>query len=331
MKKLLVTAALIVNSRGEYLLAQRPRGKAHEGLWEFPGGKIEAGEDAATALARELKEELDLELLASEAHGVYTHVYVQEKLALTLTVLRVSAWRGNPIGLEGQAHRWVSAARIHRLQMLSADRPIALELGLPNTLLITPEPPAPGSGISARRLWLRALERSLEQGQKLILLRVKQAPLIEHHAIAALARDMVRQHGAEIMLQDDAELCERWRFGGVSLTAKALNLKKLDRSKKRTLPVEFWLSASCHSAAELSLANAIGCDFATLSPVLATPSHPGAPSLGWPRLAELLSAPSLPVFALGGLAAPDLAAAKAAGAWGVAGISAFWAAQDQQL
>ena len=323
MKNLTVAAALIVNSRGEYLLAQRPRGKAHEGLWEFPGGKIEAGEDAAAALARELKEELDLELLASTPHAVYTHVYAKEKIALTLTVLRVSEWRGAPMGLEGQAHRWVCAARIHRLQMLSADRPIALELGLPNTLLITPEPPAPGSGISARRVWLNALERSLEQGQKLVLLRVKQSPLIEHHAIAALARDMVRQHGAEIMLQDDAELCERWRFGGVSLTSKALN-----RSKKRTLPVEFWLSASCHSAAELSLASALGCDFATLSPVLPTQSHPGAPSLGWPRVAKIISAQTLPVFALGGLAASDLVAAKLAGAWGVAGISAFWATQQ---
>ncbi len=322
MKHSSVAAGLIVNTRGEYLLAQRPRGKAHAGLWEFPGGKIEEGEDAASALARELKEELDLELLSSAPYGVYTHIYAKEEVALTLTVLRVMAWRGTPVGLEGQAHRWVSPARIHRLQMLSADRPIALELGLPDTLLITPEPPPPGAGGGARRIWLSALERALLRGHKLVLLRVKQSPLIAQHAIAALARDLVKQHGAEIMLQDDAELCERWRFGGVSLTSKALAC-----SKKRLLPAELWLSASCHSSAELSLANAIGCDFATLSPVLPTLSHPGAPKLGWPRVTEYLSAQSLPVFALGGLAATDLAVAKAAGAWGIAGISAFWSAQ----
>ncbi len=322
MKNLAVTAGLIVNARGEYLLAQRPRGKAHEGLWEFPGGKIEAGEDAASALARELKEELDLELVSSEPHGIYTHVYEKEQLSLALTVLRVSEWRGNPIGLEGQAHRWVSPARIHRLQMPSADRPIALELGLPDTLLITPEPPAPGSGGGARRIWLSALERSLAQGHKLVLLRIKQSPLIAQHAIAALARDLAKQHGAEIMLQDDLELCERWRFGGVSLTSKALA-----RSKKRLLPPELWLSASCHSPAELSLASALDCDFATLSPVQPTLSHPGAPILGWPHVAEYLSAQTMPVFALGGLETSDLAAAKAAGAWGIAGISAFWVAK----
>ena len=72
----------VVNARGEYLLAQRPRGKAHEGLWEFPGGKIQAGEDAATALAREIKEELDLELLACEPHGVYSHIYEKEQISL---------------------------------------------------------------------------------------------------------------------------------------------------------------------------------------------------------------------------------------------------------
>ena len=326
MKNLSVTAGLIVNARGEYLLAQRPRGKAHEGLWEFPGGKIEAGEDAASALARELKEELDLELVSSEPHGVYTHVDEKQQLVLTLTVLRVSEWLGNPIGLEGQAHRWVSPARIHRLQMLSADRPIALELGLPDTLLITPEPPAPGSS-AARRIWLSALERSLAQGHKLVLLRIKQSPLLAQHAIAALARDLAKQHGAEIMLQDDAELCERWRFGGVSLTLKALSQKSPGRNKKRTLPPELWLSASCHSEAELSLASTLGCDFATLSPVLPTSSHPGAPTLGWPRVAEYLSAQTMPVFALGGLVEADLAAAKAVGAWGIAGISAFWAAE----
>ena len=322
MKHLSVTAGLIVNARGEYLLAQRPRGKAHEGLWEFPGGKIETGEDAASALARELKEELDLELLASEPHGVYMHTYTEDELALTLTVLRAKAWRGTPVGLEGQAHRWVSPARIHRLSMPAADRPIALELGLPDTLLITPEPPAPGSGTGARRIWLSALERSLERSHRLVLLRIKQTPLIAQHAIAALARDIAKQHGAEIMLQDDIELCERWRFGGVSLTSNALA-----RSKKRLLPTELWLSASCHTPAELSLASALGCDFATLSPVLPTSSHPGAPSLGWPRVAEYLSAQSMPVFALGGLSAPDLSAAKAAGACGIAGISAFWATE----
>ncbi len=327
MKNISVTAGLIVNARGEYLLAQRPRGKAHEGLWEFPGGKIEAGEDAAAALARELKEELDLELLASEPHGVYTHVYEKEQLNLTLTVLRAREWCGTAIGLEGQAHRWVSPPRIHRLQMPGADRPIARELGLPETLLITPEPPAPGAGGSARRIWLSALERSLQRGHKLVLLRVKQMPLIEQRAIAALARDLVKQHAAEIMLQDDAELCERWRFGGVSLTSKALNKKNSARTKKRTLPVELWLSASCHSPAELELASDLGCDFATLSPVLPTTTHPGAASLGWPHVAEYLSAQKMPVFALGGLNTADLAAAKTAGAWGIAGISAFWAAQ----
>ena len=321
MKKIAVAAGLITNERGEYLFAQRPRGKAHEGLWEFPGGKIEAGENAAAALARELKEELDLDLMSSAPHAVYTHVYAQEELALTLTVLRVTEWRGVPLGLEGQAHRWVSPARMHRLQMPAADRPIALELGLPDTLLITPEPPPPSAGSGARRVWLHALEQSVLSGHKLVLLRIKQSPLIEQHAIAALARDIAKQHGAEILLQDDAELCERWRFGGVSLTSKALV-----RRKKRQLPAELWLSASCHSPAELALASAIGCDFATLSPVLATPSHPGTPSLGWPRVAEYLSTQTLPVFALGGLQAADLGLAKAVGAWGIAGISAFWTA-----
>jgi 8-oxo-dGTP diphosphatase len=321
VRAIAVVAGLICNARGEYLLAQRPRGKAHAGLWEFPGGKIEAGEDAHAALVRELKEELDLTVTATKAFKVYPHRDTAEQVELTLRVLRVVHWSGTPIGLEGQAYRWVSPALIHRLSMPAADRPAARDLGLGATYLITPEPPPPTATSTARRSWLAAFERSLVGGHKLVLLRAKQTPMAALRTIAVLARDIARHHGAELLLQDDPVLCQTWRFGGISLTASALA-----RCKKRPLPPEFWLAASCHNQAELQHAAHIGCDFATLSPVLPTRSHPGAPHLGWAKLSACLAGCDLPVYALGGLSAGDLATATQSGAWGIAGISGFWQA-----
>ena len=86
-----------------------------------------------------------------------------------------------------------------------------------------------------------------------------------------------------------------------------------------------WVSASCHDAEELTLAERLGADFVVLSPVLPTPSHPGAAHLGWSRFAEMIVDYPLPVYALGGLHADDLAQARGCGAHGIALKSAAWA------
>jgi 8-oxo-dGTP diphosphatase len=320
MKELHVVAGIIRNVRGEILMAQRPIGKAHAGLWEFPGGKVEKGESHLQALQREIKEELDL--VVSTADLVGSYLYQDADLQLHLHAMEVLSWHGSPMGLEGQAKRWVAPARLHRLTMPAADRPIALELGLPRKYLITPEPPNALEGTKARRAWLESLERSVQgrDGCKLVLLRAKHTVLEKLHVIAALARDLCAHHGAEILLQDNLELAQSWRFGGVGLTSDALM-----KTSKRHVPVEMYLAASCHNAEELSHAQTIGCDFVTLAPVNETATHPNQAGMGWDQFFQLRSsAKSLPTFALGGLAENDLATARKHDAWGIAGISNFW-------
>lgn len=326
MRTLSVVAALLENARGEILMAKRPLTKAHGGLWEFPGGKIETDEAASEALRRELQEELGLSIGVSEPFARTQHQYADWQLDLhTLRVHNdapsVREWiqQHHKVGLEGQALRWVAPARLHRLAMPEADRPIAKVLGLPRQWLITPEPPAKDAPSTARRQWLMQLERALVRGQRLVLFRVKTQPLQALHALACLARDLVAHHGGEILLHDDFELCQRWRFGGVHLSGKALG-----KLKTRTLAPEFWLSASCHDAEQLNRAQALGCDFVSLAPVQVTRSHPGVEPLGWPRFAELAKSVSMPVYALGGMKPEDLPIANSHGAYGVAGISEFW-------
>jgi 8-oxo-dGTP diphosphatase len=92
---------------------------------------------------------------------------------------------------------------------------------------------------------------------------------------------------------------------------------------ERPLPRDAWVGASCHDAGELERAAELGVDFATLSPVCATASHPDSAPLGWQRFAQLVAAARLPVYALGGVGPGDLERARASGAQGVAGIRAF--------
>lgn len=104
MRILLVVACALVDTDGRVLIAQRPEGKSLAGLWEFPGGKLEPGETVEAALARELHEELGIDVQASHRWHVlehdYPHAYVR------LYFCKVTAWHGEPHGREGQAFAW---------------------------------------------------------------------------------------------------------------------------------------------------------------------------------------------------------------------------------
>lgn len=99
-----VAVGVLVQPDGRFLLAQRPGGKPYEGYWEFPGGKLEPGETVEAALARELHEELGLDISECVRWHVlehdYPHAYVR------LHFCKVTAWRGDPVGREGQAFSW---------------------------------------------------------------------------------------------------------------------------------------------------------------------------------------------------------------------------------
>ncbi len=104
-----VAVGILVNADGEVLMAQRPEGKPYAGYWEFPGGKVEAGESVQAALLREFKEELGIDLDAQHCSGwcccdyVYPHAHVR----LHFYVCR--SWQGVPHGLEGQQLAWQGA------------------------------------------------------------------------------------------------------------------------------------------------------------------------------------------------------------------------------
>ena len=121
---LLVAAVALIDGEGRVLLAQRPAGKPLAGLWEFPGGKVEAGETPESALIRELAEELGIETWNSCLAPLTfaSHAYADFHLLMPLFACR--RWQGIVQPREGQALAWVRAAELSRYPMPPADLPL---------------------------------------------------------------------------------------------------------------------------------------------------------------------------------------------------------------
>jgi len=127
-RTLLVAACALVDADGRVLIAQRPPDKSMAGLWEFPGGKVEAGETPERALIRELKEELSIDVKqACLAPFVFaSHAYPEFHLLMPLFVCR--RWEGTPTPREGQTLKWVKAQTLSAYPMPPADAPLIAHL-----------------------------------------------------------------------------------------------------------------------------------------------------------------------------------------------------------
>lgn len=117
-----VVAAVIYDQQRRVLVTQRPAGKALAGQWEFPGGKLEAGEPEMTALRRELAEELGITVESARPMYTLRHEYPERHVELSVWV--VDGYDGVPAGLEGQPLRWERPAALRSLPLLPADLPI---------------------------------------------------------------------------------------------------------------------------------------------------------------------------------------------------------------
>jgi len=127
-----VVAAALVNDAGEVLVQQRPTAKAHGGLWEFPGGKVEAGETPEDALVRELAEELGIAVEAAALTPVVFATEPQGERHLLLLLYRVRDWKGDVRPLDADAIAWVLPRELSGWAMPPADRPLARALERPD-------------------------------------------------------------------------------------------------------------------------------------------------------------------------------------------------------
>ena len=304
-----VAAAVIIRSDGRVLLAQRPSGKAFAGYWEFPGGKLEPGENPRDALTRELAEELGLTVRRAAPwlvqRFVYPHAHVE------LHFFRVYEWDGEPVGHDGQAFAWQMPGAFDVAPLLPANTLVLRALRLPAVCGITM------AGDVGETEFIARARSAVERGLKLIQLREKDWPLPRQRTLCEALVGISRPFGTRILLNGSAENARAWGCDGVHFTSAAL-------AATSVRPDDLMCSASCHTREEIAKAGALSLDFALLGPVARTPSHPSAIALGWNGFAEIAASASLPVFALGGLAHSDLDTAISCGAHGVALRRAAW-------
>jgi 8-oxo-dGTP diphosphatase len=128
VKLLLVVAAVVLDGEGRVLLAQRPQGKNLAGLWEFPGGKIEAGERPEDALVRELHEELDIEVAVSDLTPIAFASHAYADFHLLMPLWKTHVWQGTPRSKEGQNLAWVAMDALESYDMPPADLPLVQAL-----------------------------------------------------------------------------------------------------------------------------------------------------------------------------------------------------------
>jgi mutator protein MutT len=133
-----VVAAAVIDATGRVLIAQRPAGTHLAGGWEFPGGKLEPGEERLAGLARELREELGITIATPRPLIRVRHAYPSREVLLDIWV--VLRYSGEPHGLDGQALRWCTQDELATADLLPADKPIVAALRLPERLTQTSTP-----------------------------------------------------------------------------------------------------------------------------------------------------------------------------------------------
>jgi 8-oxo-dGTP diphosphatase len=305
MNPLQVAVGVVKNPEGKILISLRHAELHQGGLWEFPGGKVEASETAESALARELKEELNIDVTAASPLITIRHRYPDR--FVQLNVFLVEQFSGEAKSLEGQPFKWVAPYELGQYAFPAANQPIITAVKLPPYYAILDD--------ADEDLLLPNLQKILNRGIKLIQARLKNLSPAAVAAFIEQAYPLCKQQQAVLLMNSAVDYSAE--VDGIHLTSR--DLMALTARPENIK----WLAASCHNLGQLQQAQKIGVDFVVLAPVLPTQTHPGAAVLGWEQFAELVAEVNLPVYALGGMTRSSLINARQHGGQGIAAIRAF--------
>lgn len=338
-----VAAGLILRPDGALLLGQRPADKPWPGWWELPGGKLEPGETPLQALARELKEELDITVTHATPWVTYTHEY--PKNIVCLNFCKVTGWNGEPRGMENQQLAWVNPETPPDVgPLLPATEPPMRWLRVPNRYLLS-------SIGSPEHLpaFLERLRQALQNGLRLVQFREPAWPqgIDDPGLEAALAQVVALCHTHQARCLVNSIHPQQWwaLADGVHLRASDALAWAQGRASSQAsaesptqpmareshyghaqphpalgLKSDHWLAVSAHTEQELAAARTLNANFVVVGHVLQTPSHPNEQPLGWKGFEALAHQAGLPVLAIGGQSQATLAQAEQHGAHGIAGI-----------
>ena len=311
-----VAAGILINASGHILLAERAFSASfYPGYWEFPGGKLEAGETPKEALVRELNEELGITVRKATPWITRTASY--EHITVCLHFFRVTDWEGILVPHVHETLQWVTLDQAEYLTLLPPNRPILSFLAFPSVFAIT------GAHLFGINNMLAMIQKKLSHQQvRLIQIREKELLPSEKQFFTQQTIELCRQYQATCLynaasMDDIAYAHTLTGLSGVHLTAALLH----NITIRPDFPV---VGASCHTLSDIQKANLLFCDYIYISPVCATKTHPEEEPIGWENFAALLKHAQMPVFALGGMMLSDIPLAQHHGAHGIAGIGHIW-------
>lgn len=316
MKRIPVVIGIIFNdTRDRVLLSVRAAGLTQSGLWEFPGGKLEAGETILQGLRRELFEETNI--IVESAHHLLKIDHDYAELGIRLHAWVVDSWSGVPRGKEGQKVEWMPVKNLAEIPFPAANKRLIQVVTLPQLYLITPD----------REIYnddfLNQVKQLIDNGLELLQFRSWKSSYEEHRSVVRELVQLCSNTRCRLLYNGDIEK-------GLTLGVHGFHLQTSSLMKLSARPVsdDLFLAASCHSREELDHAAQIGADFCVLSPVKHTSTHPGINGMGWDRVNELAGVSAIPVYALGGLTPQELEQACHSHACGIAMIRGIWDAAN---
>lgn len=333
IKTIDVAVGLVFNAKDQVLVAKRG-GKQHlSGFWEFPGGKVEPDENCEQALSRELKEELGIAVRVAVPFMKLVHNYPTKTVRLFVFIIH--QWSGKlaePYGAEGQPIRWSPLDALSSFQFPEANISIVRRLNLGRFIAITPENILPNA--EGKSYLFRWIEINLQRNIRNFYLRL---PHFSRKACEQFVDEYISIYGDKRVrllipsggwlegLRDFQQLPE-WVSGVHFSAADLLKIYKYSREASlvdfhKQFPSNVSLGASCHNLEELKFAETLGFEYAFISPVLRSLSHPERKPIGWDVFFEMNASVWIPCYALGGLSQSHVDSAVQSGALGVAGIS----------
>ena len=303
----------------QVLLAKRANHQHQGGLWEFPGGKVEAGEHVTHALIRELQEELAITPTTFQPLIQIRHDYGDKCVLLDVWI--VTEFEGVPTGQESQPLEWVPLNQLHNYAFPAANRPIVQALSLPMCVAITPD-------LNDANALFDFCLNAIAHGATGIQLRAPQLSFVD---VQALYLRIAQIAGVQKLWLNSRHLLDAEGYvaspdfmamvTGVHFCSHHLAVAKSLIASG--VLAHCSTTAACHNASEIARAEAADVDAIVLSPVLPTASHSDTPALGWVKVASLIQAAKRPIYLLGAMKQTDLAMAQQIYAQGIAGISLF--------
>ena len=287
-----VVAAVMRRADGRILISQRKQDSAHGGLWEFPGGKREAAESRFDALARELNEELAIDVLEALPLIRFDHRYPSQ--TINLDVWEVSAWRGRARGAEGQRICWEHPERLHGYAFPAANTTVVNAANLPRIAWVIALSDADSTTLSR----LNRASSFLTQTAAAVIVDTPPATRSPEQA-ASRIEEMRAALTCRLLV--DAGSFSRETLRGVAAKSDAGQMLRCARVANR---------------ADIARAQGDGDDCILLDMPGESPTGSGAGD--WQTIADLVSRTKLPVFARGYFHPTDCAAAIRAGCQGIA-------------